>query len=320
MNEGSLQEEVNLVETVSLSIGFDDDRVERSGGESSRRRFDESDVIRWELPAVEGASGVALESPWYGLSRWSQSLSKRLFDCTCVILAMPVVLPLLLAVAVMVRLTSRGPILFLQQRVGRGGRMFKIVKFRTMVHLIDAKHHPVTTSTNQQFTPIGSFLRRLKLDELPQVVNVLLGDMSLVGPRPKLPEHVFFDLPCRPGITGPATIMFAREEIILADIPKDRLKEWYFSWVLPIKRQLDGEYMARATFISDLRIILNSVLRRWGNAALESAVSESMAAVRENEHSSKCLKSNGRVARPRMDSGAESMSILARVFEGDAAM
>lgn len=272
------------MDTISLCVAFDHDPMERSETESPERRLAEPESAT-SSSRPERSGEIALESAWHGLSRWSASSTKRLFDCMCVILALPAILPLLFLTAAAVRLTSRGPVLFLQKRVGRRGRIFRIVKFRTMVHLVDAQHHPITTSTNQQFTAIGPLLRRFKLDELPQVWNVLLGHMSLVGPRPKLPEHVPFELPCRPGITGLATIVFASEEMILARVPKDRLKEYYHSLVLPMKQQLDADYMARATFLSDVRILANSILRRWGGATFDNAVLAAMVAPRPGEKS-----------------------------------
>lgn len=204
------------------------------------------------------------------LSPWSQSLAKRLFDCLCVMIALPLLLPLLVIIAISVRLTSSGPVLFLQKRIGCHGGTFTILKFRTMIHDADVHHHAVTTADNQSFTSIGPFLRRWKFDELPQIFNVLLGHMSLVGPRPKMPEHVKVDLPCRPGITGAATIAFAREEMLLDRIPKHALDAYYHKVVLPAKRQLDAEYMAQATFLSDLQMIVNSVLRRWDGSVADS--------------------------------------------------
>ena len=165
--------------------------------------------------------------------------------------------------ALAVRLTSEGPIFFLQRRVGSHGRAFTIFKFRTLMHDSKAAYHAVTTADNQPFTPIGQLLRRWKLDELPQIANVLMGHMSLVGPRPKLPQHVTLTLPCRPGITGAATIAFAREEEILDCVPKHYLETYYHTVVLPTKRKIDAEYMAQATFTSDLKLIVDSVLRRW---------------------------------------------------------
>jgi lipopolysaccharide/colanic/teichoic acid biosynthesis glycosyltransferase len=222
-------------------------------------------------PAGDFAS-TARSSPYLvirRLSPWSRSGGKRLFDCVSVLLVLPLLVPVLLAIALAVRLTSSGPVLFLQERMGRHGRTFTILKFRTMIHTTDKAHHPVTTVGNQLFTPVGPFLRRWKLDELPQLLNVLWGDMSLVGPRPKMPEHLVSDFPCRPGITGAATIAFAREEMILDRVPKHQLNAFYHKVVLPAKRRLDARYMARATFLSDFKLLVDSVLRRWDSTVME---------------------------------------------------
>ena len=207
------------------------------------------------------------------LSSWSRSSTKRLFDCACIVLFMPLLIPACLAIALAVRLTSAGPVFFLQKRIGRYGRTFIIVKFRTMIHSSGFEHQLVTTESDKRFTPIGLLLRRWKLDELPQLMNVLWGDMSLVGPRPKVREHRIYILPCRPGITGAATITFADEEAVLARVSKHHLDLWYQSVVLPAKRRLDSEYMARATFLSDLKLIIRSVLRRWDSSAIDGLLS-----------------------------------------------
>jgi lipopolysaccharide/colanic/teichoic acid biosynthesis glycosyltransferase len=203
------------------------------------------------------------------LSSWSRSGAKRVFDCACVLAMMPMLVPVLLVVALAVRLTSAGPVLFLQKRMGRHGRNFTILKFRTMTHLSDRAHQPVTTSCNQHFTPVGPFLRRWKLDELPQLLNVLAGHMSLVGPRPKLPVHAISNLSCRAGITGAATIAFALEERVLDRVPKAHLESFYHKVVLPAKHKLDADYMANATFLSDFKLLVNSVLRRWDPSIME---------------------------------------------------
>ena len=202
------------------------------------------------------------------VSNWSRSGLKRFADCVFVLLSLPLFAPILVLVGLAVRLTSRGPVLFLQKRSGLHGANFTILKFRTMEHLEFGTHNSVSTECNQRFTPVGPFLRRWKLDELPQLFNVLLGDMSLVGPRPKLPEHQLGVLCCRPGITGAATLMFAREERILAGVRVDSMEAFYHSVILPAKHQLDQEYMARATFLSDLSLIINSALRRWDSSAI----------------------------------------------------
>jgi lipopolysaccharide/colanic/teichoic acid biosynthesis glycosyltransferase len=157
--------------------------------------------------------------------------------------------------------------------MGRHGRPFTILKFRTMpVRRHAARRPSVTTSINQRFTPVGPFLRRWKLDELPQLINVLRGDMSIVGPRPKLADHQTIQLNCRPGITGRATIVFAQEEMVLSPLPSGQLDGIYHKVVLPLKQQLDQEYMARATFASDLKLIFNSVFRNWEDLELRHLI------------------------------------------------
>jgi len=212
-----------------------------------------------------------LTAPPPPLSRWSASPAKRLFDLACVLCSLPLAFPVLLLAALAVRLTSRGPVLFRQQRIGRNGRPFTIYKFRTMpVHPQPDLRPPITTAANQRFTPVGPFLRRSKLDELPQLFNVLRGDMSLVGPRPKLPWLHSGNLACRPGITGRATRIFAREEIALSTIPNAHLDAYYRRVIRPLKQRFDDDYMAKATFASDLSLLLCSVLRLWGEDRVSS--------------------------------------------------
>jgi lipopolysaccharide/colanic/teichoic acid biosynthesis glycosyltransferase len=209
---------------------------------------------------------------WRGLSPWTGSAAKRVFDCACVLLSWPVLVPLLLAIGAAVRLTSQGPVLFLQKRAGMNGRTFTILKFRTMVHVSGETDQCVTNLHKQRFTPIGSFLRRWKLDELPQFANVLMGHMSLVGPRPKLAEFTLCELPCRPGLTGVATIAFAQEAAILARIPQEQLDGFYRDVVLPAKREMDAEYLAQATLLSDLGLLIETALRRWTPRAAEAFI------------------------------------------------
>jgi lipopolysaccharide/colanic/teichoic acid biosynthesis glycosyltransferase len=210
------------------------------------------------------------------LSPWVRCGAKRLFDCACILPFAPLLIPLFLVVGLAVRVTSTGPVLFLQKRMGRRGRVFTIVKFRTLTHCCDDVHQAVTTSANQRFTPVGPFLRRWKLDELPQLWNVLIGDMSLVGARPKLPIHQIGELECRPGITGAATIAFAREETVLARLPVSDLDDYYSEVILPLKQRIDEEYMAQATFVSDFKLLVNTVLRRWDTTIMETLVSDAM--------------------------------------------
>ena len=196
------------------------------------------------------------------LSPWVQSLAKRLFDIALVLAALPIWLPLSLAVAILIRATSAGPILFRQERVGRWGMPFTILKFTTMVASEDQRG-TITTENDPAITPVGRFLRRWKLDEVPQFVNVLRGDMSLVGPRPKVPQQKADAPRCRPGITGAATIAFAEEESLLAGVPKEELETFFRDVLLPRKQYLDSRYLVQATFLSDLQLILRTAFRRW---------------------------------------------------------
>jgi len=222
-----------------------------------------------ELTVINNIGVLGLSPAQHRISGWSSSAAKRVFDAGCVLLALPVMIPLGLAIAAAVWITSPGPVLFRQERVGQNGRVFTMLKFRTMVHGGGKAHHSITTLDNQSFTPLGPVLRRWKLDEIPQLANVLLGHMSLVGPRPKMPEHTIYELPCRPGLTGMATLAFADEEAMLSRVPDDRLDAFYYDAVLPAKHRMDSEYLANATFRSDLRLLARSLLRRWEDAAAQ---------------------------------------------------
>jgi lipopolysaccharide/colanic/teichoic acid biosynthesis glycosyltransferase len=227
-------------------------------------------------PAIEPASQADYPtdcSERECLSAWAQSPAKRAFDVMFVLAITLLLLPLLLVVACLVRLTSRGPAFFLQKRVGRNGTLFTIYKFRTMTisnykHSVITTSSSITTSADPRITKVGKFLRWWKLDELPQFINVLRGEMSLVGPRPKVPEQESRMLNCRPGITGAATLAFAQEEILLAGIPEGLLDECFRNVLLPLKDTLDANYMARATLLSDLGILQRTAARRWSHSEI----------------------------------------------------
>lgn len=165
-----------------------------------------------------------------------------------------VLLPVLLVIMLVVRLSSRGPALFRQQRAGRNREEFTLYKFRSM-RVEDPEGPRITVSGDCRITRAGAILRRYKLDELPQFWNVLKGNMSLVGPRPKLPHHEGLDFPYRPGITGMATLAFRDEEKILSGIPRHQLDAFYEICIKPRKAHLDLEYMRNATLGSDLRLL-----------------------------------------------------------------
>jgi len=190
----------------------------------------------------------------------------------------------MLLAALMVRWGSPGPVFFRQRRMGRNGHEFTLYKFRSMCPRKD-NNSCITVSGDVRITPVGALLRRYKLDELPQFWNVLRGDMSLVGPRPKLPHHEALRLACRPGITGAATLAFRNEEEFLSEIPKEQLEAFYESFVKPAKAHLDLEYMRTATFGTDLKI-----LWRTATACLfsrDNSVVESAAMIMQFEHATR---------------------------------
>jgi lipopolysaccharide/colanic/teichoic acid biosynthesis glycosyltransferase len=190
---------------------------------------------------------------------WSNSLQKRAFDVVVSAVVLSATLAIAPIVWALIKITSEGPGLFCQHRVGLNGRLFTVYKFRTMT--LDAGNRGVrlTREGDSRLTPVGRVLRKLKLDEIPQFYNVLIGDMSLVGPRPKLPEYSSeTDWKYRPGITGLATLAFRCEEELLKDIPAHELAMYYDAEIKPLKARLDRWYMRRASFASDLKIIWNT--------------------------------------------------------------
>jgi lipopolysaccharide/colanic/teichoic acid biosynthesis glycosyltransferase len=199
------------------------------------------------------------DSPW----PLHQRIAKRALDLAASTVALAVLGLPLVALGLAVRLSSRGPALFKQWRVGRGGRSFLIWKFRTMVEGAPATGPSITAMGDPRVTPLGRFLRGTKLDELPQLVNVWRGDMSLVGPRPEVPSYVAgysandrAVLDIRPGMTDLASIAFRDEEGVLAQF-EDRERA-YVEQVLPRKLELAHDYLRTQSFAADLRIILQT--------------------------------------------------------------
>ena len=192
---------------------------------------------------------------------------KRLADITGACLALLFLSPLMAAIGVAVRLADGGPVIFSQERIGRGLRTFRLYKFRTMA--AGGAGPQITAADDPRITPVGSFLRRTKLDELPQLVNVVKGDMSLVGPRPEMaryvalfPEEFAQVLAIRPGITDFAALEFFDEEKLLATCA-DREKA-YVEELLPRKLSLYREYLDRRGFLTDSAIICRTMLRGLG--------------------------------------------------------
>jgi lipopolysaccharide/colanic/teichoic acid biosynthesis glycosyltransferase len=199
-------------------------------------------------------------------------MPKRLLDVLIALLGLCVLAPVLIAIAMAVRFDSDGPAIFRQVRVGRGGRHFRILKFRTMVATHDhAPRLSLTATADARVTRVGRFLRAAKLDELPQLFNVLKGDMSLVGPRPEVPRYVELYpqamreiiLSVRPGMTDEASILFRDESILLAEAADAEC--CYVTVLLPRKLQLYEIYVRTRSMSGDLRIMARTLLAvlRW---------------------------------------------------------
>jgi lipopolysaccharide/colanic/teichoic acid biosynthesis glycosyltransferase len=245
-------------------------------------------VARSESPRSNAKAGVnsrpsrlAVLGGTVQASSWALSSTRRALDISVAVLSLIAFFPLMLLAALMVLWGSPGPVFFRQRRMGRNGREFTLYKFRSMCPT-KGSNSSITVSGDVRITPVGALLRRYKLDELPQFWNVLRGDMSLVGPRPKLPQHEALRLACRPGITGAATLAFRNEEEFLSEIPADQLEAFYEIYVKPAKAHLDLEYMRTATFGNDLKI-----LWRTASACLfasDNAVAESALSIMQYEH------------------------------------
>jgi len=192
-------------------------------------------------------------------------MAKRAFDLLGASLALVLLWPLMLAIAAAIKLDSRGPVLFRQQRVGRHGVPFRIHKFRTMVADAPQRGPALTVGADVRITRIGHWLRSTRLDELPQLIDVLAGHMSLVGPRPELPQYVAHypaalrerALSVRPGITDPSSLLYLNEAELLARAA-DPERE-YIEVILPRKLQCAADYAAQANLRSDLTVLLRTL-------------------------------------------------------------
>ncbi len=199
---------------------------------------------------------------------WSRSAGKRVFDLCVAIPLLVMGSPALALAAIVVKASSPGPVLFRQSRVGRDGKTFRLLKFRTMVHGDLNKGPGVTRQGDSRIFPAGRWLRHWKLDEVPQFFNVIRGDMSLVGPRPDLPEYIASlneeqreILSVRPGITGAATLQLRNEEDLLAQVPAAELQSFYISRLLPEKTRIDIAYARDASLWSDIKILFRTLAK-----------------------------------------------------------
>jgi lipopolysaccharide/colanic/teichoic acid biosynthesis glycosyltransferase len=217
------------------------------------------------VPPLSGAGPVP---------RRLDDVARRAIDVSIAGLGLLLLAPLLAVIAVLVRATSPGPVLFRQERVGRGLVPFRLLKFRTMVADAPSQGPAITVGADPRVTSVGSFLRRSKLDEVPQLLNVLKGDMSLVGPRPEVPGYValYGDaerriFTVRPGITDPASLLYHDEAAVLATYPDP--ERAYREVVLPHKIALSLEYVDGRSLWRDLGLLVRTALRLVAPALFE---------------------------------------------------
>lgn len=197
------------------------------------------------------------------------TILKRCCDLVGSALGLLALSPAFAFIALAIKLSDRGPVFYRQERVGRHGASFRIWKFRTMVTDADRLGPGVTQGGDRRVTRIGRLLRRAKLDELPQLINVFTGEMSFVGPRPEVPQYVAFYTPeqkeilrYKPGITDPASILFLDEEGLLRGVTD--VEAFYLQHCVPMKIGLNLEYSRRANVLTDLGLIAQTVLMVLG--------------------------------------------------------
>lgn len=189
---------------------------------------------------------------------------KRSFDLVCATIGTLILLPVLVPVAIAIKSDSSGPVFFRQLRVGLHGKPFKIFKFRTMITDAEKRGLQVSSGDDPRITRIGAFLRKYKIDELPQLLNVISGEMSLVGPRPEVPRYVeaFREeyeliLSVRPGITDFASLEFKDENELLkaAENPEQK----YLSEILPVKIEYYKRYLREQSLLTDIKLICRTL-------------------------------------------------------------
>jgi len=192
---------------------------------------------------------------------------KRLFDIVLSILGIVILLPIFIIVILIIKSDSKGPFIYKQKRVGRGESNFNIYKFRTMFVESDKKSLLTAGSKDNRITKAGFYLRKYKIDELPQLWNILIGDMSFVGPRPETPNFVALYnedqkkvLSVRPGLTDYATLEYYSEEAAILELEKNP-EEAYIKIIMPAKLKLNLKYIQEKSFISDLKIIFKTLVK-----------------------------------------------------------
>lgn len=211
------------------------------------------------------------QNPYIGIDgvlnrKKGQLFLKRAFDIVVSLIGLIILSPIFLVISIMIKLDLSGPIFFKQTRVGKDGREFKIYKFRTMVQDAEKLGMQITVGEDCRVTRVGRFIRKTKLDELPQLINVFIGDMSLVGPRPEVPKYVaMYDevqkniLKVRPGITDYASIEFRDENELLAE--SNDPEEMYIKEIMPTKFALNVKYLNDISILKDIKIIFKTLYK-----------------------------------------------------------
>jgi lipopolysaccharide/colanic/teichoic acid biosynthesis glycosyltransferase len=218
---------------------------------------------------MKGFSMDGLIQPMDGFSQveetfvcsWCMSRRKRCFDAALAGLLLILSAPIQILICIVIKVTSRGPVLFRQLRTGRNGKLFIIYKYRTMNEGQGCSCSSVTRADDPRITRLGRILRRTKLDELPQLINILRGEMSFVGPRPRVPAQVGGSLFTRPGLTGIASLIFAHEEKILQKVPDDTQEQYHAHVLNPLKLRYDLQYVETASLSLDIEIIVRTVIK-----------------------------------------------------------
>ena len=192
-------------------------------------------------------------------------LSVKIFDFTIAILLGILLLIPSIIIAILIKISSKGPIFFLQERVGYKEKIFKIYKFRTM-KVGSSKYGAITIGNDNRITKIGKILRKTKLDEIPQLINIYKGEMGFVGPRPDTPEYKeyykkensnFFEM--IPGITGKASIYLSNEEELMENV--DNPKEFYIKKIIPQKVKLNEYHLQNNNILSNIKVMLETVIK-----------------------------------------------------------
>lgn len=199
------------------------------------------------------------------MSKFNKAV-KRIFDFICSTLGLIVLSPILIIISIRIKTDSDGPVFFKQVRVGENNKEFEILKFRTMVVDAEKLGRQITVGNDSRITKIGAFIRKYKLDELPQLINVVKGDMSLVGPRPEVPRYVklYNDeqkkvLKVKPGITDLASIRYRDENELLGGA--ENPDEFYINTIMPDKLALNLEYINNNNVFIDIYIILKTIIK-----------------------------------------------------------